>query len=305
MSAQDGRADAAPSARRASLTFKKKKDRVCFDITYDGHGTATRGILARARSTRRRQCAHRSFSLCERRRRPRAASCCALRRSDITAIEKAPKDCFCTLEDKEHPDGAIRGQLRLARSPSDPEGRRCCWSHGPRRSLHARCDLRLNEAVRVMAVSVAERLRWLSTRMPCSAAEGRGGQSAASARHDWQERARARREPRLRPQDGVLHRARDEQKYPIRIYARCRKTGVPRKGYKSNGRGRCGPDDGPEVPQRLTGPPASARLLGLTTSATTPAAAIGASATRSSPSGSSAGARARIPTPSVLTALDA
>lgn len=40
-----------------------------------------------------------------------------------------------------------------------------------------------------------------------------------------------------------------EQKYPIRNYARCRKTRVPRKGYKSNGRGRCGPDDGPEVPQ--------------------------------------------------------
>ena len=35
-----------PNARGdASLTFKKKKDRVCFDITYEGMATATRGIL--------------------------------------------------------------------------------------------------------------------------------------------------------------------------------------------------------------------------------------------------------------------
>ena len=65
-----------------------------------------------------------------------------------------------------------------------------------------------------------------------------------------------------------------EQKYPIRNYARCRKTRVRARGTSQRARPR-GPDDGPEVPQGY-GPPASAPPAGLTTSATTPAAAIGA-----------------------------
>jgi len=39
-----------------------------------------------------------------------------------------------------------------------------------------------------------------------------------------------------------------EQKYPIRRYERCRKTRVPRAGYKPKGGGGCGPEGGPKFP---------------------------------------------------------
>lgn len=100
-----------PNARGdASLTFKKKKDRVCFDITYRGMATASRGILGEGAKHDTGDEILTLFSLSE----PSPAKGCirALNKKTVDKIEKNPKDYFVTLEDKKHPDGAVRGQLR-------------------------------------------------------------------------------------------------------------------------------------------------------------------------------------------------
>jgi hypothetical protein len=100
-----------PNARgEASLTFKKKKDRVCFDITYERMATATKGILGEGAKHEVGDDVLTLFTLSE----PSPAKGCirALSKKEVRAIEKDPKDYFVTLEDKKHPDGAIRGQLR-------------------------------------------------------------------------------------------------------------------------------------------------------------------------------------------------
>lgn len=95
---------------RASLTFKKKKDRVCFDITYSGMDTARRGILGEGAKHERGDNVLTLFSLSK--SSPAKGCLRALSKRDIDDIEKTPKDYFITLENKAHPDGAIRGQLR-------------------------------------------------------------------------------------------------------------------------------------------------------------------------------------------------
>ncbi len=104
-------ANGDPNAKgKASLTFKKKKDRVCFDITYSGMETARRGILGEGSKHERGDNILTLFSLAE--ESPAKGCIRALSKRTIDDIEKAPKDFFVTLENKEHPDGAIRGQLR-------------------------------------------------------------------------------------------------------------------------------------------------------------------------------------------------
>ena len=95
---------------RASLTFKKKKDRVCFDITYSGMDTARRGILGKGAKHERGDNVLTLFSLSK--SSPATGCLRALSKKEIERIEKRPKDYFITLENKAHPDGAIRGQLR-------------------------------------------------------------------------------------------------------------------------------------------------------------------------------------------------
>ena len=104
-------ANGDPDAKgRVSLTFKKKKDRVCFDIEYSGMATATRGILGEGAKHERGDNVLTLFSLSK--QSPAKGCLRALSKRTIDRIEKAPKDFFVTLENKEHPDGAVRGQLR-------------------------------------------------------------------------------------------------------------------------------------------------------------------------------------------------
>ncbi|MEA2346268.1 MAG: hypothetical protein QOG62_55 [Thermoleophilaceae bacterium] len=104
-------ANGDPDAKgKASLTFKKKKDRVCFDIDYSGMSTATRGVLGEGKKHERGDNILTLFSLSK--ESPAKGCLRALNKNTIDDIERRPKDFFVTLENKDHPDGAVRGQLR-------------------------------------------------------------------------------------------------------------------------------------------------------------------------------------------------
>ena len=94
----------------ASLTFKKKKDRVCFSITYSKMNTATGGFLGDGAKREEGDVVVNLFSSSE----PSPAKGCvrAPSKKTVQALEKTPKDFFVALTNSEHPKGAVRGQLR-------------------------------------------------------------------------------------------------------------------------------------------------------------------------------------------------
>jgi hypothetical protein len=72
--------------------------------------TATRGILGEGSKHEVGDDILTLFSLDE--ESPAKGCIRALSKRTVRKIERRPKDYFVTLEDKDHPDGAIRGQLR-------------------------------------------------------------------------------------------------------------------------------------------------------------------------------------------------
>jgi hypothetical protein len=95
----------------ASLTFKKKKDRVCYSIVYQQTETANAGILGAAPKGQEGDTAVQLFrGVAD----PSPANGCvrAPSKKTVRAIEETPKNYFVALENNAHPTGALRGQLR-------------------------------------------------------------------------------------------------------------------------------------------------------------------------------------------------
>lgn len=94
----------------AEIVFKKKKDRVCYEISYRRIQTANKGILGEGRSGREGDVVVTLFRGTE--KSPVEDCIRAPSKKTIKKIEETPKDYFVALENNEHPRGAIRGQLR-------------------------------------------------------------------------------------------------------------------------------------------------------------------------------------------------